>query len=220
MIILVCGKKQVGKDTFFNIMDIAYPHKFTRMKFAKPIYDAAAVVFGYKITEENKEMVDNLLGITPRKFMQEHGDMMKRLCGNDIFPSLLVEKIKSENIIITDCRFQYEIDYLKIAYGAGMVSIRINRPAQISTDEHISEKLDIKTDYTIDNNSGMNTYVQKVKELMSKIEFDMELYDTLKNALIKMKAIKENTEPIEIKPRITEYRPVGKKIILDKESNL
>jgi len=211
MIILVCGKKQVGKDTFFNIMDIAYPEKYTRMKFAKHIYDAAEVVFGYKITEENKERVDNLLGITPRKWMQEHGDMMKRLCGKDIFPSILVENTISKNIIVTDCRFQEEIDYLKVAYGSEVVSIKINRPAQISIDEHISEKLDIKTDYIIDNNSDMNTYIQKVKELMCKIEFDMELYYTLKNALIKMKAIKENTEPIEMKPRITEYRPVGKK---------
>lgn len=169
MIILVCGKKQVGKDTFYNIMDIAYPQKFTRMKFAAPIYEAANVVFGYKITEENKEREDMLLGITPRKWMQEYGDMMKFLCGKDIFPSILVENIKSENIIVTDCRFQEEIDYLKIAYGSNVFSIRINRPGQILNETHVSEKLDIITDYVIENDSDINSYADKVLDLYENI---------------------------------------------------
>jgi dephospho-CoA kinase len=50
-----------------------------------------------------------------------------------------------------------------------MVSVLINRPSNKSTDKHISERLNVKTDYVIENDSTLEAYREKVLELMRKI---------------------------------------------------
>ena len=80
------------------------------------------------------------------------------------------------NWIVTDMRFPNE---LKAVKDRGGISIRVNRPflnesaykkAYRETHEHVSEKsLDLATfDYTIDNNSDIQSLIEKVKEILIK----------------------------------------------------
>lgn len=169
-IILVCGKKRAGKDTFFNILDIKHPERFSRMKFAAPMYETVNTAFGYEINDDNKETFDIRLNITPRKWMQEYGDMMKRICGPAIFASILAEQVDNtdaETIIVTDCRFQEEIDFMRQMFD-NVISVLVKRDKVVSIDNHISERLDIKPDFIIENYGDLGDYADKVCDWYDK----------------------------------------------------
>lgn len=163
-IILVCGKKRAGKDTFFNILSVAGIENIHKRKFAAPMYETVNTAFGYEINDDNKEIVNQKLGIAPRKWMQEYGDMMKRICGTDIFAKICSNDIDASEdgiFVITDCRFQEEIDYIKNRFE-NVFSILVRRGNIVSMDEHISEKLNVKTDFMIENNKDLGEYADVV----------------------------------------------------------
>lgn len=70
------------------------------------------------------------------------------------------------NWIITDTRFENE---LKAVKDRGGITIRVNRPGLVESN-HLSEtSLDSATfDYVIDNNSGTEELVEKVREILIK----------------------------------------------------
>ena len=80
-----------------------------------------------------------------------------------------IEKSKNNypNWIITDLRFLNEMEAVK---KKGGITIRVNRNLEESKDQHESEtELDnSEFDYVVDNNSDIQSLIEKVKEILIK----------------------------------------------------
>lgn len=100
--------------------------------------------------------------------IHKEGNRTKCMCYRESDDSTLCETEKP-NWVITDLRFTNE---LKAVKDRGGITIRVNRPKDTHTNykEHESEtSLDSsKFDYTIDNNSDIDSLIEKVKVILTK----------------------------------------------------
>jgi len=98
-------------------------------------------------------------------------DLMKRLYGDEIFANILENTLPPGNVYLTDLRHKCEISAMR---RLGFVLIRINRPDRpIDRDPtHISEVDldDFEFDYTITNDGTVDGLIQKLEDIMLKIE--------------------------------------------------
>ena len=132
-IIGLCGLEGSGKDTFANIL--VNSHGYIKMSFGSVLKDVVAAIFGWnrKLLEGDgdeserkwRETVNtwwaNKLGIpelTPRWVLNNIGtDLFRDKFNENIFIYALertIEKTinKHDNIVISDCRFPNEIEWL------------------------------------------------------------------------------------------------------------
>ena len=128
-----------------------------------------------------------LIKPTPRFLLQFIGTDLLR---NQLHPEIWVNSLMSEykpyltsnypvddldweprriypNWIITDMRFLNEMEAVK---KRGGITIRVNRNLEESKDQHESEtELDnAEFDYVIDNNSDIQSLIEKVREILTK----------------------------------------------------
>lgn len=130
------GPPRCGKDTSTRLaLDLIEQHNhlvFTKHeKFSAPNKAAFAslvnapyknfIVSGY---EERKEEIIPWLGVSFRQWQIDFSEkFMKPLYGEDIFARLLIERLVNDPMIpdvvlISDCGFQTEVDYLAKTLGA------------------------------------------------------------------------------------------------------
>lgn len=140
MILGLCGNEGSGKDTAANIL--VNKHGFIKMSFGSILKDVLASIFDWprhllegdtiesrEWREKKDEWWSSVLGfdITPRFALQNIGTEIFRNHFNDNIWVLALEKklynIKTQNIVITDCRFSNEMDMLR-KYGAKIYWIR------------------------------------------------------------------------------------------------
>ena len=137
-------------------------------------------------TQEQKETGDpRWFGCSPRTMMQYLGTDLLRKQMSKIIPELgegifihsarlWCDEYLSENhhlhIVISDVRFQNEVDFI---HEQGGIVIKINRDDRSSNGaDHISELSvnDIDDyDYMIDNNGTIIDYYKKIRDIISKI---------------------------------------------------
>lgn len=99
----------------------------------------------------------------------------KRVCAETGMPILATWEVKYPNWIITDLRFENELQAIKDRKG---ITIRVEKPIHpyeqsfnlIYNKQHESETAldNEKFDYIIDNNSNIETLIEKVKEILIK----------------------------------------------------
>ena len=179
MIIGLLVNKNVGKDT---IADYLVKNKnFKKYAFADPLKEALIELFGLEKDQlygNKKEEIDEYWGITPREIMQFFGTDVMQYKMQELLPNIerkffvkrfeqILKKYPNQNIVVSDVRFQHEIDSIK---ENGGIIIKINRENSSKTYlDHISESgIDnLKgVDHLIDNNSTPNNAFNKVQKLL------------------------------------------------------
>ena len=128
MIIGLAGFKRTGKDTFASY----FPSNFTRMAFAEPLKQAAAIIYDVPITvfeDELKDATNEKWGITHRDMLINVGQKMREV-GPDHWVKLMESRISNayaqwklrgltyQHILITDVRQPNELQMIEHLGGA------------------------------------------------------------------------------------------------------
>jgi len=187
-IVLVSGKKRVGKDTFAtHFIDNNY-HRIAFADQLKKDYESfminimkadANLIDCHGIKKESGTGIIKADGkeMTNREGMQWYGQMIKDSFGTFYWVDYVCTYIKNVggNFIITDVRFPFEIERtvynLKTAYD--IIKVRIKRNTGL-IDTHISETAfdnvpENEFDYIIDNNSSLKNFHHKSQSIMNEI---------------------------------------------------
>ena len=151
MLIGFLAKRKHGKDTAADYLQDNY--NFTKKSFAGPLKLGIQKWFLFtdeQLHTDKKEEIDPRWGISPRKAYQIIGTELVR----NTFPNLLFNEMKlntsfwiknfdirykesTGNIVVSDVRFQNEVDYIR---KQGGIVIKIHRPCM---DRHTGKKVNI-----------------------------------------------------------------------------
>lgn len=163
-IVALCGRKGCGKDTAAEAL---LSKGYSGEKFAGPLKGACKILFGFdecQVEGHLKDVIDPVWGTTPRSVLQFMGTEVFQYKINEVLPGIgrtfwtksMIQRIESSDgdVVITDMRFQHELDALKVLDPLiySVTSIKISRHCA-SADEHASEtELDaIECDHIIHN---------------------------------------------------------------------
>lgn len=150
-IVCLCGYKRSGKDYIASILK--KEHGYQHAQIAHKLKETLRVMFGFSDAQLHgslKDTVDPVWDITPRRAMEFVGtemvqyDMQKFVPGIDRnfwIKSLTSElKLENRNVVISDLRFQHEIDYLKRTFPQiPVILVRIDHPHVGLNSNHASE---------------------------------------------------------------------------------
>lgn len=141
----IMGAIGCGKDTAAQYLIDAYG--FKKVSFAKKVKDIAAISFGWDraLLEGNtpasrywRDLEDPFWKITPRSALQKIGTEMFRAQVSDDFWIKCAQKEIDESsvpVVIADCRFENEIEFI---HSIGGKIIYIQRDsAEIKVPEHV-----------------------------------------------------------------------------------
>jgi len=142
MIIGLIGKKSSGKDTLADYL--VQRHGFVKYAFSEPIKKACKTIF--LLTDEQlhsvgkKEEVDPRWELSPRQMLQFLGtDVIRKQIDEGFWIRHFrywYEENKGKNIVVSDCRFQNEVDVI-LEVGGSVVKLK--RDTDRTSDLHISE---------------------------------------------------------------------------------
>jgi hypothetical protein len=203
MIIGIVGFIGSGKGT---VGDILESKGFSKDSFARPLKDAVSIIFGWprellegdtEVSRKWRESADTFWSekfdqnFTPRLALQLMGtEAGRNVFHKDLWVISLLNRAKGKNVVVTDVRFQNEIEYIQKNNG---LIIRVNRGndppwfkmlENLETFEernrfmshwgvHQSEWnwVGSKFDYEIDNNGTLQDLRNNVEAVLSKIAF-------------------------------------------------
>jgi len=190
MIILLCGRKRVGKDTVADYLCEIYD--FVKYSLADPMKKACKEIFMLdedQLWGEGKDIIESRLGILPRRLLQVFGT---ELFQYDIYNHIpeLVDKIpqktlwvwrfkewyknnKDNDIVISDGRFVHELEAIG-EMGGFSIAIRRKEVEDLNKSDHLSEneieKMFETVNYTLHNDDDFLDLYEQVDELMVKIK--------------------------------------------------
>jgi len=181
-IIAICGAKRSGKDVLAK--HLVATRGFKKLSFAEPLKKAVRELFNFNdiqvgIDEDNpvgdeKEIIDERWGISPRKALQFFGTEIMQHAINELIPNtnrgfladILLSRISCDSYVISDMRFLHEYNKLKSsAKIRSLIIVKISRPsinivedAGGVRDTHISENeyIDIPYDVEIINDGSIS----------------------------------------------------------------
>jgi hypothetical protein len=149
MIIGLIGKKQAGKDTIADY--ICKEFGFVKIGFADALKDVILILYP-QLTKEDitdpilkEKPLTFLQGKSPRKLLQEIGtDVFRNHFDTDIWINIVRQKLSTlrpdQNVVISDIRFQNELDMITDFQMSETVKIfHIIRETIDSGDTHITE---------------------------------------------------------------------------------
>jgi hypothetical protein len=189
MIIACCGFAGSGKDQVAK--RLISQHNFIKISFATVLKDVLSVLFSWnrdmiegntKESRDWRETVDewwseklNIPNFTPRWAMQNIGtELFRNHFNSNIWIFALEKKLeglKDKNIVITDCRFENEYNFLKNIKVVFFYIERCKPPSwfydkKFPSDLHVSEYEWINY---IDNATKITNY-GTIDELNKKID--------------------------------------------------
>jgi hypothetical protein len=147
-VIALCGVRGAGKDVVADAV-CRWDPRFVNLKFAQPIKDALARLFDLDerhVDGELKDVEHERWGVSPRVLMQWFGtDVMQHGLASvaprigrtfwcdKMRASLEDARMRGRDVVISDLRFQHELDALRRWYGCvagdALLVVRIVRPA-------------------------------------------------------------------------------------------
>lgn len=181
MIIGISGYKGSGKNTLgaYIAGELALNfHNVEFESFAKGFKESVKTIFNWTDDHTNgplKEVVDDYWGITPRQAMQTLGtEWGRELISEDIWINSLWKrieyKVKSHDIIITDVRFDNEIDFIKKNDGI-IINVMRTEGSFESGDTHVSETgiTETEFDYNVLNNGSLHVLQEASQNIVQSI---------------------------------------------------
>jgi len=159
------GPMSSGKTTAARSL-VAKP-----LAFATPLKQCLSDLFSFTadqlFTLEGKNEIDPRYGISPRTAMQKFGTEFIRETVPDLWLILMKQKLDAlpadELIVIDDCRFENEVQFVR---GQGGVIIHIEGRRPVASDHRSEAHLKIHaTDHQIFNTSDLETFRVNVKNL-------------------------------------------------------
>lgn len=183
-IVGITGRKRHGKDT---IGDYLVSLGYVKLSFATPLKESCRAIFNFsneQLYGDEKENIDPRWGVSPRMVLQYVGtDMYRKMMQNimkdigedfwikcmDVQINDILKNKPNAKIVICDCRFPNEIDYVSKKKG---LTIRVTRnfsnKENKEIDVHESEKLidTLKVDHDVTNNSCLEDLYKKIDALM------------------------------------------------------
>ena len=177
-ILAIAGHAGAGKDTVAEMFEEIL-FKSAIFRFASPIYDAIETIFDINLNEldrAEKELPHwKLFYNSPRKVLQTLGtEWAREMIHEDVWPLLLDRRLRriaaqGEHIkwaIIPDLRFENELQYVRSRGGS---VVRVERHS-ISVRPHASEAFHIAGDFSINNNSTLETTRKQVQDIATSLE--------------------------------------------------
>jgi hypothetical protein len=171
IVILLSGKAEAGKDTFFEM---------TAQRYAKGIIKRIAFADALKCIAFEMGW-DGHKDVAGRRLLQDLGEIGRRY-RTDLWVDKTIETLQAYSrdadiVCFTDCRYPNELAGIKsceaIDASSTVVTVRIERPGHViaANQNHISETaLDgYAFDYTIINDGTLEDYREKVLETVSMI---------------------------------------------------
>ncbi len=154
------GRARVGKDTVANFFRTTHMLR----RFAQPMKDAVKVLYGWSdiiIETKLKDEIDPKWGITPRSAMIHMAETTKQFMGPDFFIQKLFRDWKDEPIIISDVRFQNEIQAI---HERGGITIKITRDdvPKHQVEDHVDH---LVTTYEVGNDGTLHELRVKIERL-------------------------------------------------------
>ena len=185
MIIGLVGYIGSGKGTVGDIL--VRNHGYTKFAFADALKDAVATIFTWprgllegdsNASRAFRERTDvwwsHKLGyeVTPRLILQKFGT---EACRNGIADNIWIAALEKrihgyEDVVISDCRFPNEINFIR---SAGGVIVRVKRGDDPSPEElskmHISETAwnNYNPDFVIHNEGSVDDLKENVKIILT-----------------------------------------------------
>ena len=166
-VIILSGKAQSGKNMSANIMKNNIEKKAIIISYASYLKEYAKNIINWDLNEETK----------PRSFLQEIGDLVKKIDSkfliNRIIEDIEVYKNYFDVIIISDARFVDEIELIKEKYDS--IVIRINGKENNLSEKEKNHNTEISLDnyhnydYVIDNMGTKEELVMKIKKVLEEI---------------------------------------------------
>lgn len=142
MLVGFAGVKRVGKDVVAaHLVD---HHAFTRYAFAAPLKDLCARMFGLtrdQVDGHAKDIVVPKYGMSPRRIMQLVGtDCVRTIAPDfwtDAFDAWLTSRSPVGSVVVSDVRFQNEVDLI---HARGGLVFLLTRQCCDTCDRHVSER--------------------------------------------------------------------------------
>ncbi len=139
-IIGLAGLAGSGKTTVAHILQ--RDHYFQALAFAEPLKSACRELWGFteaQLYGDQKEVVDERWGITPRTAMQQMGAEYARTLCEDVHVMRLLERAEGlKRVAVHDVRFPNEIAALRAAGGRvwWVSRLSVRRSGRV----HVSER--------------------------------------------------------------------------------
>ena len=154
MIIGIGHKKNMGKDTFANMLDQAFLNSFHMVSTVKsisdPLFNAGGLLFGWAgmkmaraynedYSLKEKEL-PGLPGVTPRDIAKAIGNLCRSVHPDSLVKAVIGNASENEVVIITNIRFPNEAKAVK---DAGGILVKVTRPGvKIDQDDPFDTALD------------------------------------------------------------------------------
>lgn len=190
-IVVFVGNKFCGKNTAGSYIKEKYGYK--EYAFASPMKEGIKAMFGMTEDQVNgnlKETIDERYGVTPRQLLQDIGtdwaqfglceryEGYRNVVGRKLWVNRFIDVFKktTDNYVITDCRFQHEVDSLLAIKDAKVLIVKIER--QENTDGHLSEK-EIATirpiHYKVSNYGTLDALHNQLDSIINTLNAELKL---------------------------------------------
>lgn len=181
VVIAICGFRRNGKDTIADYIESKY--KLKKIRIAGPLKEACKVIFDFSeeaIESDNKELIDDRYGASPRQIMQFFGteimqyEINRVIKGFDrdfwIRRTLMECQNNNDKVVISDLRFLHEYKSLKNQYNDQLMVIRVERSHNL-TDEHVSEQefKKIPVNFIIKNDDDKAKLYEKIDDIFNQM---------------------------------------------------